>query len=44
LEGEHDTVELLEESISEGEQYTLNSMRLRAHRAKQIAEALGIHQ
>ena len=37
-------MELLEVSTPEGERYTLNSKRLKAHHVQQIAEALGIHQ
>jgi len=44
LEGKHDTVELLEEPIPEGERYTLNSKGLKANRVQEITEALGIYQ
>ena len=40
----YDNMELLEVSTPEGERYTLNSKRLKAHHVQQIAEALGIHQ
>ena len=40
----HHSAELSEECIPEGERYTLNSKRLKAHRVQQIAEVLGIHR